>query len=48
LLGELGYDRYLGGADLDREYPLNAPLADANIIALHHSRELGSLRAAGS
>jgi hypothetical protein len=43
----MGYDRYLGGADLDREYPLNAPLADANIIALHHSRELGSLRAAG-
>ena len=48
LLGELGYDRYLGGADLDREYPLDAPLADSNIIALHHSRELGSLRAAGS
>lgn len=48
LLGELGYDRYLGGADLDREYPLDAPLADSNIIALHHSQELGSLRAAGS
>ena len=47
LLGELGYDRYLGGADLDREYPLTAPIAGSNIIALHRSRRLGSLRAAG-
>lgn len=35
-----GYDRYLGGRDLDLEHALSAPITDANIIVLHGSREL--------
>ncbi len=46
VLIELGYDRYLGGSDLDRECPLTASIADRDIIALHRSRELSSLRTA--
>ncbi|MGD0578914.1 MAG: hypothetical protein ABSC08_08295, partial [Bryobacteraceae bacterium] len=47
-LGQSGYDRFLSAADLDREYDLTAPFADADIIALHHSLELTSVLAAGN
>ena len=47
LLHESGYDRYLGGGDLDREHALTDRIADFNIIALHRSWELGSLRTTG-
>jgi FkbM family methyltransferase len=38
LLHECGYDRYLGGRDLDREHPLTGRITSLNIVALHGSR----------
>lgn len=38
LLHECGYDRYLGGRDLDREHPLTDRIISFNIVALHGSR----------
>ena len=44
-LRSAGYDRYLGGREMDLEHALTAPITDSNIIALHRSRELSNLRA---
>jgi len=38
LLREFGYDRYLGGPDLDREHALTGRIDSFNIVALHGSR----------
>ena len=47
-LRESGYDRYLGGRDLDQEFALTGQIADFDLIALHHSWNLDRPRTSGT